>query len=138
MSRISGFVHVDTFGDPENAVVPDYNPDVTDTCFTVDYWSTVNNYPHGGKIGESGFRWLRHFEAHLPFAATLVVHFPGDGRLCDHECRLPVSARRTRMFAPIAKNFDIDQPEQAIFDFNLRIFEEDRAIVEIQNRRTFL
>ena len=36
------------------------------------------------------------------------------------------------MFAPIAKNFDIDQPEQGIFDFNLRIFEEDRAIVEIQ------
>jgi hypothetical protein len=44
----------------------------------------------------------------------------------------PVSTRRTRMFAPIAKNFDIDQPEQDIFDFDLRIFEEDRAIVEIQ------
>lgn len=44
----------------------------------------------------------------------------------------PVSARRTRMFAPIAKNFDTDQPEQDIFDFNLKIFEEDRAIVEAQ------
>ena len=44
----------------------------------------------------------------------------------------PVSARQTRMFAPIAKNFSTAQPVQEIYDFNHRIFEEDRAIVEIQ------
>jgi vanillate O-demethylase monooxygenase subunit len=127
-----GFVHVDTFGDPANTEVPEYNPTATDTGFEVDYWSTVGNYPHGGKIGEPGFQWLRHFEASLPFTATLVVHFPDGGRLCIMNAASPTSARRTRMFAPIAKNFDIDQPEQEIFDFNLRIFEEDRAIVEVQ------
>jgi phenylpropionate dioxygenase-like ring-hydroxylating dioxygenase large terminal subunit len=127
-----GFVHVDTFGDPANATVPEYNPVVTDTGFAVDYWSTVGNYPHGVKVGEPDFLWLRHFEAHLPFTATLVIHFPGGGRLCIMNAASPVSARRTRMFAPIAKNFDTDQPEQDIFDFNLRIFEEDRVIVEIQ------
>jgi phenylpropionate dioxygenase-like ring-hydroxylating dioxygenase large terminal subunit len=126
------FVHLGTFGDPGNAEVPEYKPVVTDTGFSVDYWSTVGNDPHGGKIGEPGFRWLRHFDAHLPFTATLVVHFPNDGRLCIMNAASPVSARRTRMFAPIAKNFDIDQDEQDIFDFNLRIFEEDRAIVEVQ------
>jgi phenylpropionate dioxygenase-like ring-hydroxylating dioxygenase large terminal subunit len=127
-----GFVHVDTFGDPDNAAVPEYKPVVTGAGFAVDYWSTVGNYPHGGKTGEPGFRWLRHFEAQLPFTATLVVHFPGDGRLCIMNAASPVSARRTRMFAPIAKNFDTDQPDEEIFDFNRRIFEEDRAIVEIQ------
>jgi vanillate O-demethylase monooxygenase subunit len=127
-----GFVHVDTFGDPANTEVPEYNPIATDTGFSVDYWSTVGNYPHGGKIGEDGFRWLRRFDVHLPFTATLVVHFPNDGRLCIMNAATPVSARKTRMFSPIAKNFDIDQPAQEIFDFNLRIFEEDRAIVEIQ------
>jgi vanillate O-demethylase monooxygenase subunit len=127
-----GFVHVDTFGDPDNAEVPDYSPETTDYGSEVDYWSTVANYPHGVTGGEPGFTWLRHFEAHLPFTATLVVHFPDGGRLCIMNAASPVSARRTRMFAPIAKNFGIDQPEQEIFDFNLRIFEEDRAIVEIQ------
>jgi vanillate O-demethylase monooxygenase subunit len=43
-----GFVHVDTFGDPDKAEVPDYTPVMTDTGFAVDYWSTVGNYPHGG------------------------------------------------------------------------------------------
>lgn len=126
------WVHTATFGDPENAEVPPYNPVATENGFTADYWSTVGNYPHGGKIGEPGFQWLRRFEAHLPFTATLVVHFPNEGRLCIMNAASPVSARVTRMFAPIAKNFDIDQDPQEIFDFNLRIFEEDRAIVEIQ------
>lgn len=127
-----GFVHVDTFGDPDNTEVPEYNPVATEYGFTVDYWSTVGNYPHGGRVGEPGFQWLRHFEMFLPFTATLVVHFPDNGRLCIMNAASPVSARRTRMFAPIAKNFDTGQPDQDIFDFNLRIFEEDRRIVEVQ------
>ena len=127
-----GFVHVDTFGDPENTVVPEYHPVSTVDGFTVDYWSTVGNYPHGGKIGEPGFLWLRRFQMHLPFTATLVVHFPDDGRLCIMNAASPVSSRRTRMFAPIAKNFDTHQDPQDIYDFNLRIFEEDRRIVEVQ------
>ena len=36
------------------------------------------------------------------------------------------------MFSPIARNFDTDQSLQEVYDFNLRIFEEDRAIVEAQ------
>jgi vanillate O-demethylase monooxygenase subunit len=127
-----GFVHVDTFGDPDNTEVPEYNPVANERGFTVDYWSTVGNYPHGGKVGEPGYNWLRHFELFLPFTATLVVHFPDDGRLCIMNAASPTSARRTRMFASIAKNFDTDQPEREIFDFNLRIFEEDRRIVEAQ------
>ena len=127
-----GFVHLDTFGDPDNTEVPEYNPVANEHGFTVDYLSTVGNYPHGGRVGEPGFQWLRRFELFLPFTATLVVHFPGNGRLCIMNAASPVSARRTRMFAPIAKNFDIDQPDQEIFDFNLRIFEEDRRIVEVQ------
>ncbi len=126
------YVHTGTFGDPDNSEVPPYTPEATDNGFIADYWSTVGNYPHGGKIGEEGFLWLRRFETHLPFTATLIVHFPDGGRLCIMNAASPTSARVTRMFAPIAKNFDIEQDPQDIFDFNLRIFEEDRRIVEIQ------
>nr|WP_243408108.1 aromatic ring-hydroxylating dioxygenase subunit alpha [Frankia canadensis] len=127
------FVHTDTFADPDNAEVPDYTPTPTEYGFAADYWSTVANYPRGsGLEAPPGFRWLRHFDAHLPFTATLVVHFPEGGRLSIMNAASPVSARQTRMFAPIAKNFATDQPEQAVYDFNLRIFEEDRAIVEAQ------
>ncbi len=128
-----GFVHAKSFGDPNNPVVPDYSPVTTADGFEVEYWSSVGNYPIGAAgRGRPGFQWLRHFRAHLPFTATLVVHFPDDGRLSIMNAASPVSARKTRMFSPIARNFDTDQPVQAVYDFNLMVFEEDKAIVEVQ------
>jgi phenylpropionate dioxygenase-like ring-hydroxylating dioxygenase large terminal subunit len=128
-----GFVHQATFGDSNNLVVPPYVPVLTETGFEVEYRSTVGNYPIGAMDrGKAGFEWLRHFRAHLPFAATLVVHFPGNGRLSIMNAASPVSAKVTRLFAPIARNFDTDLPVQDVYDFNLRVFEEDKAIVETQ------
>jgi phenylpropionate dioxygenase-like ring-hydroxylating dioxygenase large terminal subunit len=128
-----GFVHLSTFGDADNLVVPSYTPVPTSTGFEVEYRSTVGNYPIGAKDrGRPGFEWLRHFRAHLPFVATLVVHFPGGGRLSIMNGASPVSAKVTRLFAPIARNFDIDLPVQDVYDFNRRVFEEDKAIVEAQ------
>lgn len=36
------------------------------------------------------------------------------------------------MFAPIARNFDLHIPVEALYDFNQRVFEEDRLMVETQ------
>lgn len=128
-----GFVHAGTFGDPDNAEVPAYNPVFTDTGFEAEYRSSVGNYPIGvdGK-GKPGFEWLRHFRMHAPFTATLEIHFPDNGRLVIMNAASPVSARITRLFAPIARNFDTELPVQDVYDFNLRVFEEDKAIVEAQ------
>jgi phenylpropionate dioxygenase-like ring-hydroxylating dioxygenase large terminal subunit len=127
-----GFVHLDTFGDSGNTTVPDYKPIEHELGFSVDYWSTVANYPRGEGNAPAGFKWLRRFNVHLPFTATLVVHFPDDGLLAIMNAASPVSARSTRLFVPIAKNFDTSQPVEEIYDFNLRVFEEDRAVVEAQ------
>jgi len=128
-----GFVHQGTFGDPGNAVVPAYTPVRTADGFEVEYRSTVGNYPIGAAaIIPPGFVWLRHFRLHLPFTATLTIHFPHAARLVVMNAASPVSARLTRMFAPIARNFDTDLPLEQVYDFNRRVFEEDRAIVEAQ------
>ena len=44
----------------------------------------------------------------------------------------PVSGGQTRMFAPIARNFDLHIPPEEVHAFNLRVFEEDRLMVETQ------
>lgn len=127
------FVHTATFGDANNTVVPDYTPVAHAHGFEVKYRSTVGNYPIGvTDRGRPGFEWLRHFNAHLPFTATLEVHFPDEARLVIMNAASPVSARVTRLFAPIARNFDTDLPVQDVYDFNRRVFEEDKAIVEAQ------
>jgi phenylpropionate dioxygenase-like ring-hydroxylating dioxygenase large terminal subunit len=127
------FVHTATFADPNNAVVPAYMPKPTPYGFEAEYRSSVGNYPIGkSERGRAGFEWLRHFRVHVPFTATLEIHFPDDGRLVIMNAASPVSARMTRMFAPICRNFDTDLPVEDVYAFNLRVFEEDRAIVESQ------
>ena len=127
------FVHTATFGDANNSAVPAYKPARTAHGFEVEYRSSVGNYPIGvTDRGKHGFEWLRHFRTHLPFTATLEIHFPDDARLVIMNAASPVSAKVTRLFAPIARNFDTDLPVQDVYDFNRRVFEEDKAIVEAQ------
>jgi len=127
------WIHTATFADPDKAGVGRYTTVETTQGFHADYRSNIGNYP----IGVDGrappdFEWLRHFEVHLPFTATLTVHFPDGGRLVIMNAASPVSARKTRLFAPILRNFDKHLPVEDAHAFNLRIFEEDRRIVESQ------
>ncbi|HEY9138238.1 MAG TPA: aromatic ring-hydroxylating dioxygenase subunit alpha [Terriglobus sp.] len=127
------FVHEETFGEVENPEVPDYPVTKTPTGFVADYISTVSNYSKGFKhLNPPGFLWRRRFETYLPFTAKLTVFFPNDGQLHILNCASPVSARKTRLFVPICRNFDKDAPLQATLDFNHQVFAEDQAIVEQQ------
>jgi vanillate O-demethylase monooxygenase subunit len=127
------WIHTATFADPDKPEVGNYATVETPHGFYADYRSHIGNYPIGvdGRA-PPGFEWLRHFEVHLPFTATLTVHFPEDARLVIMNAASPVSARKTRLFAPIARNFDKELPIEDTHAFNLRVFEEDRRIIESQ------
>jgi phenylpropionate dioxygenase-like ring-hydroxylating dioxygenase large terminal subunit len=127
------FIHAASFGEPDNPVVPDYLITKTVTGFVADYISTVSNYSHESKrLSPPGFLWRRRFEVFWPFIAKLTVFFPGEGQLHIMNAASPVSARKTRLFVPICRNFDKDAPLQATLDFNYQVFAEDIAIVERQ------
>ena len=127
------WIHTATFADPDKPMVESYSSVETPQGLYADYRSRIGNYPIGvdGKAPD-GFIWLRHFEVHLPFTATLTIHFPDEALLVIMNAAAPVSARKTRLFAPIARNFDQHLPVEDAHAFNLRIFEEDRRIVESQ------
>ncbi|WP_353169335.1 aromatic ring-hydroxylating dioxygenase subunit alpha [Acinetobacter sp.] len=127
------WVHADTFGDPEHPEVADYTTQETHYGFSADYLSNVGRYPIGlDQFGQEGFQWLRHFEVHLPFTATLTIHFPNDCKQVIMNAASPMTARSTRLFAPICRNYDKDLPIEDAYEYNLKIFEEDRLIVETQ------
>lgn len=127
------FVHKDSFGEPDNPVVPDYAVKKTQNGFVADYISSVSNYAHGFKhLAPADFMWHRRFEVFLPFTAKLTVTFPGGGKLHILNVASPVAARKTRLFVPICRNFDRDAALQATLDFNYQVFAEDIAIVEKQ------
>lgn len=127
------FVHDKSFADANDPVVPDYTPVQTEDGFQTDYWSSQANVPHGVEADiPEDFQWLRQFRVHVPFAASLVVHFPGEARLSMLNAACPVSAKKTILFDARCRNFDTDQPVQDVYDFNLQVFEEDRAMTEAQ------
>jgi vanillate O-demethylase monooxygenase subunit len=127
------FVHIETFGERQNPEVPNYTIEPTAGGFRADYISAVSNYSVGFKhLNPPGFLWRRLFEVWYPFTAKLTVFFPNDGQLHILNACCPMSARKTRVFVPICRNFDKEAPLQSTLDFNHQVFAEDKAIVEQQ------
>lgn len=127
------WVHTETFGDRNNAIVPRYQVDNTEYGLHVEYLSSVSNYSKELQhLNPEGFEWLRVFDVYPPFSATLKVYFPNGGELWIMNAASPRSARETRLFAPIARNFDKASPVEDVHAFNLQVFIEDRQMVENQ------
>jgi phenylacetaldehyde dehydrogenase len=127
------WAHVETFGDRSNPIVPSYKVERTERGVRAENVSSVSNYPRELQHrAPADFPWLRVFEVFPPFAARLIVHFPEGGRLWILNAACPISARKTRLFCPLARYFDKDGSIEAVHEFNFRIFNEDRVIVESQ------
>jgi len=127
------WAHTGTFGDRANPVVPDYIVESTEEGLRVVYVSNVSNYGADQyDRAPIGFEWKRTFQVFPPFSASLVVDYPDNKQLWILNSASPVSARRTRLFCPVARNFDLDIPVQAVREWNTRVFDEDRVLVENQ------
>lgn len=128
------WIHTRSFADRANPLVPSYTVERTEHGIRAEYTSAVSNYPHGLQhLAPPDFQWLRVFEVFPPFTARLIVHFPNGGRLWILNAASPVAARKTRLFCPVARNFDKDGNVEDVYRFNLQIFNEDRVVVESQH-----
>lgn len=127
------WAHTGTFGNRSNPIVPEYSVEPAPWGLTVDYLSNVSNYAAEQRhLAPEDFLWRRTFDVFPPFSARLRVDYPQGKQLWILNAASPVSARQTRLFCPIARNFDHDMPAQAVRDFNRRVFNEDRVLVESQ------
>ena len=127
------WVHHEAFASRDNPEVPPYTVTPTPHGLRAEYTSTVSNFPKALQHrAPADFQWLRVFDVFFPFAAILRVHFPAGGRLCILNAPSPISARKTRLFSPLCRNFDQDQPLEPIYEFNRQIFSEDKEVVEAQ------
>jgi len=131
------WVHHETFADRSNPLVPELRVQwEADGTLVSDYISDVANIPHGMTAPApvpDGFLWRRLYEVQFPFFPRLTIFFPAGRVLCLLNCASPVSARRTRLFVPIVRNFDQGADLAPVHEFNRRVFEEDRVIVESQH-----
>jgi hypothetical protein len=75
-------------------------------------------------LNRQGFFGAGASKLYLPFSAKLTVFLPEGGKLHILNAASPISARKTRLFVPIRRNFDNDAPLQATLDFNHQLFAE--------------
>jgi phenylpropionate dioxygenase-like ring-hydroxylating dioxygenase large terminal subunit len=123
------FVHPTTFA-ASDPVVPRYEVEATPNGVRADFASRIGNVSDPAAAQQT---WRRVYQLHLPFTAHLAIDFPAGGRLVVFNAACPVSARRTRVFAVAARNFDRDQPVADLIAFQQKVYAEDQRIVERQN-----
>ena len=117
------WIHHETFGDRNNPVVPQYPVERTPTGLHIEYRSTVGDYlRQDGSQYASNDGVLRVFDVTLPFSARLVVHMPDKARLVILNSASPVSARQTRLFPLLLRNYDTTEPVQPFVDFQQQDF----------------
>ncbi len=127
------WLHHETFGDRNNPVVPNYPVEKTPSGLHIEYRSTVGNYlRQGGAAYAQEDGVVRVFDVTLPFSARLVVQMPDKARLVILNSASPVSARKTRLFPLLMRNYDLSEPVEPFIDYNNKIFNEDRDVVQAQ------
>jgi phenylpropionate dioxygenase-like ring-hydroxylating dioxygenase large terminal subunit len=129
------FVHRETFGNPDQTEMHDFDVETTPTGFGYRYPYLAANPGFSGLGGSSTLqRWMT-YEVALPFSAKLAIKYPEKGERCEHvifNCASPMSSKQVRIFMFLARNFDHDVPAQQIVDWDQRIVSEDRPVVESQ------
>jgi len=73
-----------------------------------------------------------HYALHLPY--TIVEHIDWGGRdgMVYFFASQPVSADRCVGYCLVARNYNLDQPDQVMQDFERTIFAQDQRVVESQ------
>ncbi len=127
------WIHNLSFAERSNQIVPVYKTRPTEFGFQSEYVSSVGNVleKDRGTI-PPGFEWRRVFDVFPPFIAILTVDFPEGAVLRILNAATPVSARHTRMFVPVTRDFAIDGTVEDVLAFNAQVFAEDQAVVEAQ------
>ncbi len=123
------FVHPTTFA-AADPIVPRYEAGPTASGVHAEFSSQVGNVSDPAAAQQT---WLRVYDLHLPFTAHLKIDFPSGGQLVILNAACPVSARITRVFCVVARNFDQHRPVAELIAFQRQIYAEDQRIVERQN-----
>lgn len=130
------FVHPGLLGDPERPVVPAH--EVATHGHVLRYEIVRPEAPaneefpvFGNEVVVAPERRSR-YELHLPYTIVLRLGWGGEaGMVYFFACR-PEGPDRTTGFLAIGRNYNLDQPDSVLQDFEDVIFEQDRRIVESQ------
>ncbi len=130
------WVHPGLLGDPSRPVVPDHS--VTTEGHVLHYEVVRPEAPNSEDFPvfsnperEKPLRRSR-YELHLPYTLLLRLGWGGEEGMVYLFASQPVTADRCKGFLVIGRNYNFDQPDQVLIDFEDVIFGQDQRVVESQ------
>ncbi len=130
------FVHPGLLGDPDRPVVAPYHVRVDGHVLRYDYARPDSKntadfpvYAEGGCVAEQ--RSTR-YALHLPYTIVEHIGWGTSQRMVYFFVSQPVAPDRCIGYCLVARNYNLDQPERVVQDFERVIFAQDQRVVESQ------
>ena len=130
------WVHPGLLGDVERPVVPEYS---VQTDGRILRYSVVRpeaenteDFPVFANTDVVSPERRSRYELHLPYTIVLRLGWGGAEGMVYFFVSQPVSENRCIGYCIIGRNYDLDQPDSTLQDFERTIFNQDQRIVESQ------
>jgi vanillate O-demethylase monooxygenase subunit len=130
------WVHPGLLGDVDRPVVPDYTVETREHVlhYQVVRPEAENSEDFPVFANEETVKPERRsrYELHLPYTIVLRLGWGGEKGMVYFFISQPISHDRCRGYCIIGRNYDLDQPDSVLQDFEDTIFNQDKRIVESQ------
>lgn len=130
------WVHPGLLGDVNRPIVPDYSVDVEGHIlhYTVVRPEAPNtdDFPVFANDDVVQPERRSRYELHCPYTIVLRLGWGGEKGMVYFFVSQPISENECRGYCIIGRNYDLDQPDTVLQDFEDTIFGQDKRIVESQ------
>ena len=130
------WVHPGLLGDPERPKVPDCKVTVKDSVL---HYSVVrpeatnsDDFPIFANDDVVKPERRSKYELHLPYTIVLRLGWGGEEGMVYFFTSQPISQNKCRGFCIIGRNYNHDEPDTILQDFEQVIFDQDKRVVESQ------
>lgn len=130
------FVHPGLLGDPAQPVVAPYEVSVDGHVLRYDYArpdsKNTDDFPVYAEGGREAERRLTSYALHLPYTIVEHIGWGAGDRLVYFFVSQPVEPDRCVGYCLVARNYNLDQPDHVLQEFERVIFAQDQRVVESQ------
>ena len=130
------WVHPGLLGDPERPKVPECK---VETKGSVLHYSIVRPEANNSEdfpvfANDEVVKPERHsiYELHLPYTIVLRLGWGGEKGMVYFFVSQPISANKCRGYCIIGRNYNLQEPDTVLQNFEQVIFDQDKRIVESQ------
>lgn len=130
------WVHPGLLGDPERPIVPEHSVETRGHVlhYTIVRPEAANSedFPVFGNEQTVKPERRSRYELHLPYTIALRLGWGGDKGMVYFFASQPETGDRCRGYCIIGRNYDLDDPDSTLQEFERVIFGQDQRIVESQ------